>query len=138
MTKAFAFGTGSSAELATVHPQLQAMARRALELSSIDFRVLQGIRTAAEQLAAFKSGHSKIKSGGRHQFGCAIDVIAINPKTGKEAWKPISLYTQIRGAFQKASKELGVPLRTLESIGDYGHFELPKSYMPDMWASVKN
>lgn len=133
MTKAFRFGTSSNAELATVHPQLQAMAHRALELSAVDFRVLQGLRTAAQQLAAYKSGHSRIKSGGRHQFGCAIDVIAIDPKTGKVTWTPVSLYTQIRAAFQKASKELSIPLRTLESIGDYGHFELPKSYMPDNW-----
>lgn len=133
MTKAFRFGTSSNAELATVHPQLQAMAHRALELSAVDFRVLQGLRTAVQQLAAYKSGHSRIKSGGRHQFGCAIDVIAIDPKTGKVTWTPVSLYTQIRAAFQKASKELSIPLRTLESIGDYGHFELPKSYMPDNW-----
>jgi hypothetical protein len=92
MTRAFRFGTGSRAELATVHPQLQAMAHRALELSPVDFRVLQGIRTAAEQLAAYKSGHSKIRSGGRHQFGCAIDVIAIDPEDRQgnvEADQPI-------------------------------------------------
>lgn len=135
MTKAFHFGTSSRAELATVHPQLQVMAQRALELSPVDFRVVQGIRTAAEQLAAYRSGHSRIKSGGRHQFGCAIDVMAISPQTGKLTWTPKALYTQIRMAFQKASKELGIPLRTLESIGDLGHFELPRSYMPNDWNS---
>lgn len=131
--KNFVFGTSSKAELKTVHPELQKMAKLALEYSPVDFRVIQGVRTAAEQLAAYKSGHSRIKTGGRHQFGCAIDVMAIDPKTGKLTWEPISLYTKIREAFQKASAELKIPLRTLESIGDYGHFELPKSYMPNNW-----
>lgn len=129
----FHFGSHSRGQLAQVHPELQRLAQRALELSPVDFFVWQGRRTAAQQLAYFKAGKSKIRSGGRHQFGCAIDVIAIDPATGALVYKPIILYTQIRTAFQKAAKELNIPLRTLEQIGDYGHFELPKAVIPDNW-----
>lgn len=133
MTTAFRFGTSSQAEIATVHPQLQALCRRALELSPVDFRILQGIRTAAEQLAAYKGGFSKIKSGGRHQFGCAIDFMVVDPATGKFTFGKPTLYAEVRAAFYAASKEKGIPIRTLESIGDLGHVELPKKYMPDNW-----
>lgn len=133
----FKFGTSSLAEIATVHPLLQKLCHRALELSSVDFRVLQGIRTAAEQLAAYKGGFSKIKSGGRHQFGCAIDFAVFSPKTGKITFDFPDRYAKVREAFYKASKELKIPIRTLEHIGDLGHIELPKKSMPDGWASKK-
>lgn len=134
MTAKFLFGTSSRAELATVHPLLQELARKALILSPIDFRILQGIRTAAEQLAAFRGGFSKIKSGGRHQFGCAIDFMVIDPATGKPTFDHPELYAKVRLAFYTAAKEMKIPIRTLEKIGDLGHIELPKSFMPDNWA----
>lgn len=137
MTNAFVFGTSSKAELATVHPLLQKLAPRALALSPVDFRILQGIRTAAEQLAAYQGGFSKIKSGGRHQFGCAIDFAVIDPATNKITFGKPKLYAQVRAAFYAAAKEQGIPIRTLESIGDLGHIELPKRYMPDDWKSRK-
>jgi len=129
----FKFGTSSLAEIKTVHPKLQALCHKALALSTVDFRILQGIRTAAEQLAAYKGGFSKIKSGGRHQFGCAIDFMVVDPATGKFTFGKPALYAKVREAFYAASKELGTPIRTLEHIGDLGHIELPKAYMPDNW-----
>lgn len=140
MTKAFVFGTSSRAELATVHFKLQTLAHLALELSPIDFRILQGIRTFDEQLKAFKGGFSKIdprKSKGRHMVGCAIDFAVFDPKTGKITFEHPERYATVRAAFYAASKQTGIPIRTLEKIGDLGHVELPKSYMPDGWASKK-
>lgn len=133
----FHYGTGSLAEIATVHPLLQRLCFRAIELSKVDFRILQGIRTAAEQLAAFKGGFSKIRSGGRHQFGCAIDFMVLDPLTGKGTFGQPALYAKVRDAFYTASKEMKIPIRTLEHIGDLGHVELPKSFMPDNWAMKK-
>lgn len=140
MTKAFRFGTSSRAELATVHFDLQRLSHLALELSPIDFRILQGIRTFEEQLRAFKGGFSKIdprKSKGRHMVGCAIDFAVFDPKTGKLTFAYPERYAQVRAAYGQASKQLGIPIRTLEKIGDLGHVELPKAYMPDNWASRK-
>lgn len=133
----FKFGTSSLAEIKTVHPELQKLCYQALAISTVDFRILQGIRTAAEQLAAYKGGFSKIKSGGRHQFGCAIDFMVVDPATGKFTFGKPALYAKVRAAFYQASKDLKIPIRTLEKIGDLGHIELPKSYMPDNWKSRK-
>ncbi len=135
MTSAFKFDAKSVKEIATVHPQLQALCHRALAISTVDFKILQGIRTAAEQLKAFNGGFSKIKSGGRHQFGCAIDFMVIDPSTGKATFEKPMLYAKVREAFRTAAGGEGIPIRTLEHIGDLGHVELPKSYMPDNWKS---
>lgn len=134
--KEFVFGTSSKAELKTVHPNLVKLSNRALELSPIDFRILQGIRTFEEQLKAFKGGFSRIdprKSKGRHMVGCAIDFIVIDPATGKITWAKPKLWAQVREAYKAASKELKIPIRTLEHIGDLGHVELPKASVPDDW-----
>jgi peptidoglycan L-alanyl-D-glutamate endopeptidase CwlK len=133
MTTAFKFGTSSLAEIKTVHPLLQKLCYRALALSPVDFRILQGIRTAAEQLAAYKAGYSRIKSGGRHQVGCAVDFMVVDPATGKFTFSKPSLYAKVRAAFYAASAEMKIPIRTLEKIGDLGHIELTKSFMPDNW-----
>lgn len=140
MTKAFRFGTSSRAELATVHFDLQKLSHLALELSPIDFRILQGIRTFDEQLRAFKGGFSKIdprKTKGRHMVGAAIDFVIFDPKTGKLSFGFPERFATVRAAYHAASKQLGIPIRTLEKIGDLGHVELPKSYMPDGWAAKR-
>lgn len=131
------FTAGSLTQIATVHPKLQALCHRALVLSPVDFKILQGMRTAAQQLKAYQGGFSKIKSGGRHQFGCAVDFMVKDPATGKFTFSKPPLYAKVREAFKAASKELGTPIRTLEHIGDLGHIELPKSYMPDNWNKGK-
>jgi peptidoglycan L-alanyl-D-glutamate endopeptidase CwlK len=135
---AFVFGTSSKAELKTVHPDLVKLSNRALALSTVDFRILQGIRTFDEQLKAFEGGFSKIdprKTKGRHMVGCAVDFIVIDPDTNKITWGKPKLWAKVREAYYQASKELGIPIRTLEKIGDLGHVELPKSHMPDNWKS---
>lgn len=132
----FVFGTSSKAELATVHPLLKEMATLALAKSAVDFRVLQGMRTFSEQLEAFKGGFSKIdprKSKGRHMVGCAIDFMVIDPATHKLTFEHPKLYASVREAFREAAKQMNVPIRTLEQMGDLGHIELPKSFMPDDW-----
>lgn len=136
MASGFVFGKSSRAELSTVHPDLVKLSNRALALSSVDFRILQGIRTFEEQLRAYKGGFSKIdprKSKGRHMVGCAIDFMVWDATTGKFTFSKPKLYAAVRAAYAAASKELKIPIRTLEKIGDLGHIELPRSYMPDNW-----
>lgn len=134
--KDFVFGTSSKAEIATVHPDLQKVCVKALELAPVDFRVLQGIRTFDEQLKAFKGGFSKIdprKSKGRHMVGCAIDFVVFDRLTGKITFEDVGRFRLVREAFHAAAKALNIPIRTLESIGDLGHVELLKAKYPDDW-----
>lgn len=139
MTEKFVWGERSQAELATVHPQLRLLSNLALKKSKIDFAILQGIRSESEQLKAYLGGFSKIdprKRKGRHQVGCAIDFIVMGPN-GKPTFQYPARYASVRAAYAEASKELKIPIRTLEQIGDLGHVELPKAYMPDNWKGTK-
>lgn len=124
----FKFGTASKAKLAKVHPDLRKVAERAIAISPRDFTIVQGLRTAAQQLAAFKAGKSQIKSGGRHQYGYAIDFCVLDLDTNGLAWNDIKGFQQVWLAFQQAGKDLKVPLRWggTFSFGDFGHVELPK------------
>lgn len=130
----FTFGTSSLAEIKTVRPPLQKLCPRALALSTVDFRILQGLRSFDDQLKAYKGGFSKIdprKRKGRHMVGAAIDFMVLDPATNKFTFGKPALYKKVRDAFYAASKELGIPIRTLESIGDLGHVELLKTVYPD-------
>lgn len=130
MTVAFKFSKRSLDVLSGVRPEMQQLATLALKLSPVDFIVVNGMRSAAAQLAAYKAGKSKIKSGGRHQYGCAIDVQAINPVTGKGDWTTSTgFYHKIADAFAAAAKQLGLPYRWggTFSFHDDGHHELPVS-----------
>lgn len=134
----FKFGTTSNKNLKGIHPDLLRLATRALQLSNVDFTVVQGVRSAAAQFAAYRAGKSQIKSGGRHQYGCAIDVEAIDPATGKATWVvSTGLYSKINLAFEAASNELKIPYRWggTFSFGDYGHYELPVAKYPNNWRS---
>lgn len=55
----FRFGERSLANLAGCNLNLQDVARKALEISSIDFMVICGFRGQEEQTAAFEAGYSK-------------------------------------------------------------------------------
>src|SRR3990167_3520684 len=113
--KEYIFGVSSKAELKTVHPNLQQLCFKALELSRVDFRILKGISSAADQNKAFRLGFSQIdgyKKVGRHQVGCAIDFMVLDPKTGKFTFGKSVLYARVREAFYAASKILKIPIRT--------------------------
>lgn len=83
------------------------LAHLSLCRSTVDFAVIDGLRTAAEQEAAFLSGHSKIRSGGTHQEGRAIDIVPW--VGGKINWNDV-YYIDLAAAFQKASRQLEIPV----------------------------
>ena len=56
----FSLGRQSLAKLAQVHPDLVRVVKTAIGLSTQDFRVENGLRSDADQLAAFKAGNSKL------------------------------------------------------------------------------
>lgn len=152
----FNLGEKSLKELNGVHPDLVAVVKRAIELTSQDFAVHDGIRTLAEQQRLVQAGASQTLDS-RHISGHAVDLVPyINGKLRWE-WEPIY---KIADAVRLAAKELGTPIRwggawdmtltdTDESpedlVADYSarsrktgkkafidgpHFELPKAKYP--------
>lgn len=103
----FVFGSRSMANLARVHPDLQRCADRAIQVTAVDFGVIEGIRTPARQRELMQAGASQTMNS-RHLSGHAIDVMAY---VGTEGRWDSGLYYEIARAFQVAAKELVIPLR---------------------------
>lgn len=97
--------------------------KRAIEISQIDFKVLEGIRTPERQkeLLARKVTQT-LKS--KHLTGDAVDLGAL--KNGEITWDKES-YAVIAKAMKQAAAELKVNIRwggDFKSFFDGPHFEL--------------
>lgn len=100
----FVFGKSSLKELEGVKTELVLLARRALELTTQDFCVYDGLRTAKEQAAHVKAGTSKTMQS-KHLQGLAIDLVPwIN---GKPTWDWDGCY-KIACAVDAAATEQGI------------------------------
>jgi hypothetical protein len=104
-----------------VDPRLVAIASRALAYSTVDFGVIEGLRSTERQKELVLTKASKTMNS-RHLTGHAIDVMAYIGADGR--WEE-PLYHPINDAFQQAAKELGIAITWGGSWGwDFGHFEL--------------
>jgi peptidoglycan L-alanyl-D-glutamate endopeptidase CwlK len=100
----FKFSAASEKELQGVDKRLVACARRALELSTQDFTVFDGLRTLKEQQQHVANGTSKTMQS-KHLDGLAVDLVPyIN---GKPTWDWTGCY-KIALAMDQAATELGL------------------------------
>ncbi|WP_337263059.1 MULTISPECIES: M15 family metallopeptidase [unclassified Serratia (in: enterobacteria)] len=101
----FRFGQRSEGNLVGVNPELIKVVRRALELSTVDFTVIEGRRTTARQQALVAAGASKTMAS-RHLTGHALDLLPVGAD-----WNNYKCWLPVLDAMHQAGKELGVPLR---------------------------
>ncbi len=124
----FRLSARSNERLAGVHVELACVVRRALQLSPVDFTVLEGRRTAERQNLLYQAGATRTLNS-RHLTGHAVDLGAWVGNGVRWDW---SLYEKIAHAMQMAAAEQGVPLEwggDWQSFKDGPHFQLPwKSY----------
>ena len=100
----FVFGKSSLKELEGVKTELVLLARRALELSTQDFCVYDGLRTVKEQERHVKNGTSKTMNS-KHLKGLAVDLVPwVN---GKPTWDWDRIYP-IAAAVDEAAREMGI------------------------------
>lgn len=150
-TMTFRFSKASLDRLATVDPALQKVAHRALELSPIDFVVVQGNRTLDEQKRLYGKGRTAAQCRAKgvpieyarpgeakvtwtlnsnHIGGKAVDVAPY--VDGGIQWDDSGkrgLWPKIAAAFKQAAKELGVPITwggDWTTTVDRPHFELKR------------
>lgn len=130
----FELGARSRKALEGVHPDLIKVVERAIELSEIDFKVTEGVRTLARQRELVAAGASTtLKS--RHLPGkdgvCfAVDLGAL--VGGKIRWD-WPLYSKLAVAMKQASIEVGVPIEWgggWKTFKDGPHFQLPNKQYP--------
>jgi peptidoglycan L-alanyl-D-glutamate endopeptidase CwlK len=125
---AFKFSTRSLKNLQGVHPDLVRVIRRALELTTVDFVVVEGLRTVARQKQLLAAGASKTMNS-RHLTGHAVDLAPMVAGQIRWDWP---LFHKLAPSVQQAAAESGVPI---EWGGDWRfkdgpHWQLPWSSYP--------
>lgn len=94
-------------KLQGVNPKLVQVVKRAIQLSTVDFGISEGLRTLETQRKYVAAGKSQTMAS-KHLEGKAVDLIAY--VDGNISWE-LNLYDNIADAMAKAAKELNVPLR---------------------------
>lgn len=120
---AFYLSVSSKQKLAGVNPDLVRVVQRAIQITEIDFRVTEGLRSYERQVALVKAGASKtLKS--RHLTGHAVDLVALVNNEARWDWP---LYSKLADAMKKSAEELGVKIvwgGDWTTFKDGPHFEL--------------
>lgn len=120
---AFKLSQKSLDRLSGVHPDLVAVVKRAIEITEVDFAVLEGVRSKARQEQLLKAGASQTMRS-RHLTGHAVDLGAYVGGSVRWYWP---LYDKIALAMKAAALELQV---AIEWGGDWKmkdgpHWQLP-------------
>lgn len=95
-----------------VNPRLVGVVKRAIEITTVDFGVTQGLRTIDQQREYVRIGKSKNMNSlhlpQNDGYSHAVDVVAyIGPDI---AWE-LNLYDNIADAFAEAAREQNVSIR---------------------------
>lgn len=99
-----------------VNPELVAVVQRAIQITSVDFVVTEGLRTPERQRVLFDSGASQTLNS-KHLTGDAVDLAAWVDNKVDWSWP---LYSKLAAAMKAAAKELDVPIAW---GGDWKHFK---------------
>lgn len=125
----YTLGGRSRQRLAGLHADLVKVVERAIEITPVDFTVLEGLRTLQRQQELLKSGSTTtLKS--RHLTGHAVDLGAFVDGEVRWDWP---LYYKISVAIKQAAKEVGVPIEwggDWVTFKDGPHFQLPVDEYP--------
>jgi len=124
----YTLGPRSKQRLKGVHPDLVKVVERAIEISTIDFTVLEGLRTPERQKALLEAGASQTLNS-RHITGHAVDLGAWVDNQVDWSWP---LYTKIATAMKDAAKQEGVSIVWGGDwkMRDGPHFELNRKVYP--------
>ena len=120
---AFKLSQKSLDRLSGVHPDLVAVVKRAIEITEVDFAVLEGVRSKARQEQLLKAGASQTMRS-RHLTGHAVDLGAYVGGSVRWDWP---LYDKIALAMRAAALELQVAIEwggDWKSFKDGPHFQL--------------
>ena len=124
----YTLSKASEEKLIGVHPDLIRVVRRAIELTEIDFKLTEGLRTRERQRQLVAAKKSKTMNS-RHLTGHAIDFVAL--PGGKASYERFSDYVTIAKAFKAAAAELGIKIETGADWGwDGPHVELDRRAYP--------
>lgn len=119
----------STSRFVDVHPDLVRVVKRAAAMSSLDFTVLEGLRTAARQKILFANGATKTMNS-RHLTGHAVDLA---PMLGGVVSWDWPLYHKLADIVKAAAAHEDVPISwggDWVTFKDGPHWELPWKQYP--------
>lgn len=120
----------SLGSLQGIHPDLRRVMDRALQESTVDFVVIEGLRTVARQRQLVAMGASRTMRS-RHITGHAVDLLPIGPSGKGEFHWP--LYNKLAPAVKAAAEKEGVAIvwgGDWRTFKDGPHFELDRRKYP--------
>lgn len=124
----FKLGKRSLSNLEGVHPDLIKVVMGAIELTQVDFTVIEGLRTKERQAQLLKEKKTTTLNS-RHLTGHAVDIVAWVDGTVSWDWKH---YYILEKAVKQAAKELKIPIEwggDWKTFKDAPHWQLPfKNY----------
>ena len=114
----FVLGSKSRTNLVGVHPLLIKVVERAIQVSTVDFQVFEGLRTRERQAKLVASGASQTMDSrhlpGKDQLGHAVDLVPMIDFDGDGRldlrWDWPLCY-KVADAVRRASQELNIPIR---------------------------
>jgi peptidoglycan L-alanyl-D-glutamate endopeptidase CwlK len=102
----FKLSKRSLSRLEGVDDDLVAVVKRAIEITTVDFGVTEGMRSLETQKQYVAAGKSQTMNS-KHLTGDAVDVVVY---VGSAVSWELNLYDDVADAFKQAGIELGVPL----------------------------
>lgn len=104
----FSLSERSLINLRGVDERLVKVVQRAIQITTVDFGVIEGVRTPEKQMEYYKRGVSQIAVGGKHVEGKAVDLMAY--LDNRASWE-LNLYDEIADAIKAAAIEQNVAIR---------------------------
>lgn len=121
----FKLSEKSLQRLSGVHPDLQAVVKRAIEITPVDFLVIEGLRTKARQAYLLDAGKSRTMNS-YHLTGHAVDIAPIID--GKVSWD-WKYFHPLADAMRQAAEELNVKITwggSWKTFPDGPHFQIAR------------
>lgn len=129
MGSKFKLSKRSLDKLQGVNEALQLVVLRAIQLTEVDFVVLEGLRTRERQVELVRAGASKTMNS-RHLTGHAVDLGAWVGGQVRWDWP---LYHKLAKAMKAAAADMNTPLEwggDWRTFKDGPHFQLPWKEFP--------
>ena len=123
----YKLGTRSLQNLSGVHPDMQAVVKRAIEITEVDFTVIEGIRHIDRQRQLLKEGKSTTLNS-RQITGHAVDMVP-----WPVDWEDLDRFETMAEAMKDAAEELDISIvwgGDWKSFYDAPHFELDRKVYP--------
>ena len=125
----YSLGPRSKQRLKGVHSDLVRVVERAIEITTVDFTVIEGLRSPERQKILLETGASQTINS-RHITGHAVDLGAWIEDEVRWDWP---LYHKIAAAMKTAAKEVDVKIvcgADWKRFPDGPHFELDRKAYP--------